>query len=198
MTEHEIKEVLGEVAPGGRPVSPEVVLWAAVVERVFIDAFQASDNMLAGGRTWKLNSPDFDPAAERAESRRWLISDLDPWRADREDACDLAGLDPDKMQSIAREMVRKVEAEEAAAEAAGCKVERHTYNKRLPRRFDIRFSERAEDLERLAELEKLDAEFRSAELSAHGQRRARLYWERKRMEAAEALVAMDDGVQVAV
>ena len=124
-------DALEETVAAAQQVSPETVLWAAVIEQIFIDAFEASDSMLADFKSWRLQGDsDFDPEAVRAESRRWLLADFDPWRADREDACDLAGFDPDAVRSMARERLDEAREEEEQAKREGREPNRCRYNVR--------------------------------------------------------------------
>ena len=109
-----------EMQTVARQVLPETVLWSAIIGQVMIDAFEASDSMLADFKTWKLKGDnDFDAEAIRAEARRWLVSDLKPWKDDREDACDLAGFDPDAIRLMARKRLGEARAEEELAHEEG-------------------------------------------------------------------------------
>jgi hypothetical protein len=178
-----------------RQISPEVVLWSAVVQQIFIDAFEASDSILADFKSWRLKADsDFDPEAIRAEARRWLVCDFDPWRADREDACDLAGFDPDDVRAIARKRLRVVREEEEKAKDEGREPHRSRYNSRHTRRFDVFYEERPADVARLAELESLDAIHRAAQRTAEAKIRgarmraknAKAKAERERQQNPEA------------
>lgn len=187
----QVEEVLAGVEVEARPVSPEVVLWSAVVERCFIDAFEASDNILANGKASRLH-PDsgFDPEFVRAEARRWLVSDLDPWRTWREECCDMAGLDPDKIRAMASRRLREGRAEEAAAEHEGRAPRRSSGHRRQQGRFDVTYIERAEDMARLEELKYLDAEHRAAEVLADAKAKAARL--RARQEARKMATLFDE------
>ena len=49
----------------GRQISPEVVLWSAVVQQIFTDAFEASDNILADSNN-RRSTKDSDFEAENS------------------------------------------------------------------------------------------------------------------------------------
>ena len=83
-----------------RALEPEQQLFLAVLLQCWEDAFEESDARLAGG----LSAPAMVDSADeiRAEARRWLTSDLDPWREDRETVCDWVGIDPDALRDAAK------------------------------------------------------------------------------------------------
>lgn len=174
--------------PEAKPISPERILFQAVIERAIHDAFFSSDFSLRNSEN-KLKCSTFDPEIIRGDARRWLVSRLDPWRTDRENICDMAGIDPNLIQDGARQKLREVRAAEREALEAGTECRRKRYPSR--RRTDsgqrIAFEERAEDLARLVELVGLDCEQQKVERAAQARRRGeRAAQVRREVEAAQA------------
>ncbi len=160
--------------PDAPPISSDRALWLAVIERAIYDAFFASDFALRNSEN-KLKNTEFDPENLRGEARRWLVSDLEPWRTDREEVCDLADYAPDLLQEFARQKLREVrEAEREALEAG---TEYRPELRRTRRRTAtcggqrIVFEERAEDVARLDELVELEVAYREVERLARFERR---------------------------
>ncbi len=101
----------GEHLPdSGRAVSAEQHLWAAVLARCWLDAFVASDAAL--------NNTDRtrDPVTVRQEGRRWLVTDLEPWRGDRETVCVLAEISEPMLRRAAKRRLELAKAEESTAQ----------------------------------------------------------------------------------
>jgi len=97
-----------EVEREENPSSPERALWCAVILQAWTDSFTASDwHLLAG------EDKTADPELIRGEARRFLTSDIDPWRSDREDVCAMADIDADMIRAAARKRL------EASGEADG-------------------------------------------------------------------------------
>ena len=71
--------------------SPEAELFLSVVARCWEDAFVCSNV------TMKNTDRKCAPDMVRAEARRWFLLDFGEWKADREDVCLMAGLDPDAL-----------------------------------------------------------------------------------------------------
>ena len=86
------------------PSSPEVRLYQAVIARVWSDAFILADVSI------QATDRPCDPSIVRAEARRWLLLDFGDWKADREDVCILAGLDPDAVRRAAVKRLELVKA----------------------------------------------------------------------------------------
>ena len=174
-------------APVGPPITPEQALAFAIVERAVADAFYASDYALGNSENRNKN-PDFDPETIRGEARRWLVSDLSPWREDRGVICDMAGTDPDLIREFARTRLAEDRAAESAAVEAGTEYKRG--GRRYPTRRDdnpnIIFQERESDLARLVELVELDREYAKIERAERGVRRAKATLRRAEAAAAEA------------
>jgi hypothetical protein len=104
---------IGDHAPiYDRKISGEQKMFAAVVANAWADAFIRVDA--------SINAIDrqCDPVIERQEASRWLTSDLEPWRSDREEVCDLAGFDPDLISTVARKKLAEVKAAEAKDQTA--------------------------------------------------------------------------------
>jgi hypothetical protein len=80
--------------PDGRS-SGEVRLYQAVIARVWSDAFILADVSI------QATDRPCDPSIVRAEARRWLTLDFGEWKADREDVCVMADLDPDAVRNAA-------------------------------------------------------------------------------------------------
>ena len=100
----EIPEVECEESPS----SPERALWCAVILQAWTDSFTASDwHLLAG------EDKTADPDLIRGDARRFLVSEIDPWRSDREDVCAMANIDPHMIRAVARKRL------EASREADG-------------------------------------------------------------------------------
>ena len=74
---------------------PEINLFLAVVARVWDDAW------LASNATLQNTDRRCEPDLVRAEARRWLLLDFGEFRADREEICTMAGLDPDAIRRAA-------------------------------------------------------------------------------------------------
>ena len=108
-----------------RDVSPERLLWLAVIRNAVEDACYASNWSLAAseGHGGKVG---YDPEPIRSEARRWLVSDIDPWRSERELVCDLAGVDASDVVRMARPLIAEAKRHDAAREdAARQKLQDH-------------------------------------------------------------------------
>ena len=105
-----------EVEAEEKPSSPECTLWCAVLLQAWQDAFVHSDWALIAGEDKSVG-----PELIRGEARRFLVSDIDPWRSDREDVCAMADIDPDMIRAAARKRLaasREADGErEAEAQA---------------------------------------------------------------------------------
>ena len=92
----------GYLPDTSKPRPPEQELWCAVLETAWYDAFVASN-------LWLVQSERkaADPEALRGEARRFLTSNIEPWREDREMVCSMAGdIDPDVVRAAA---IRRLE-----------------------------------------------------------------------------------------
>ena len=78
-----------------KPSSPEIDLFLAVVFRMWEDAF------VCGNSALKTTDRRCQPDMIRAAARRWLLLDFGDWKADREEICAMAGLDPDVVHAAA-------------------------------------------------------------------------------------------------
>lgn len=99
----------GEHLPDDAPeIVPERALWLRVIGQAWVDAFEASD--------WFLTITDKprarDPDVIRAEARRWLTIDFGLDADDRQEICDLAGIDADALRSAAKQKLDAVKAKE--------------------------------------------------------------------------------------
>lgn len=98
----------GDHLPPPEPeTSPECMLFKAVIARVWMDAFVASDAFLIassdGGK-----KEDFDPEYVRGEARRWLVLDFGDWKKDRETICHLADIDPELVRLAAKRKLQQL------------------------------------------------------------------------------------------
>ena len=84
--------------------TPEVRLYRAVVARAWGDAF---------GESWIIGARPHEWIDVRAEARRWLVLDHSGWKADREEVCVIAGIDPDHLRDAARTKLAAVKIAEA-------------------------------------------------------------------------------------
>ena len=88
-------------------IPEEQALWLAVIGRAWLDTFEVSDICLSK------SEPTRKPEAVRAEARRWLTFNIDPWREDRETVCDFAGIDPDMIRNAARRRIAETKKAKA-------------------------------------------------------------------------------------
>ncbi len=101
----------------GVPSTPESGLWAAVLERVWRDAFIDGDDLLGASAPTpegRIETAD----AVRSEARRWLTANIDPWREDRETICDFLGLNPAALRIAAMRAVQSLESRDAQFSAS--------------------------------------------------------------------------------
>lgn len=106
-------------------VTPERRLWQACIARAWLDAFKPP--RVAGS---EFNVTD----EERWEARRWLVSRLDPWREDRLEVCDYAGVDESLLRRAAVARLAVAKREEAEAERAEARREhKRDYNRQRMR-----------------------------------------------------------------
>lgn len=93
--------------------SPEIRLFRAVVCQCWSDAFVAPDAWIcssSGGAPRTAESKAEKAGFIRAEARRWLTADYGDDRADRQEICEAANLDPDRLRQAA---LRRIAAEKA-------------------------------------------------------------------------------------
>lgn len=93
----------------GDELTPERRLWQACIARAWLDAFKPP--RVAGS---EFNVTD----EERWQARRWLTVSVDPWRGDRRDVCDLAGISESLLRRAAVARLAVAKAEEAEVERA--------------------------------------------------------------------------------
>lgn len=115
MSEWEYNPPCAEDARQERSVRPEQSLWATVLNLAWADAFVFTDDVLASSlaANKRANGPEI--VAEyirraRRDARRFLMSDRAPYAQDRQLVTNLAGLDPEAVQSRAKETWRKLQA----------------------------------------------------------------------------------------
>lgn len=141
-----------EVEPRDTETSPEVRLWCAVILQAWNDSWGSDWQLLAG------EEKAADPELIRGDARRFLTSDLDPWRSDREEVCAMAGIDPDMIRAAARKRLALVRTADAEREA-------HS-QKRAIARLDValaRLLDRSDDMSdnmleyRLGQLAEMEA-----------------------------------------
>ena len=98
------EQVPDDEAPPDSEAARARQVWAAVIQQAILDA--------RGVGAWDMGKQDEQAA------RRFLLSDLDPWRRDRETVADLAGVDPDALRQHAERLLRPmIEAELAKPQA---------------------------------------------------------------------------------
>lgn len=98
-----------------KPLSPEQLLWFAVIARCWHDAFIASDSYV-------LNTDRCaDPDLVRGEARRWLTVDFGDYAVDREHVCDICDVDPELVRDAARKKLAEVKAAESEQRTAHTK-----------------------------------------------------------------------------
>lgn len=78
------------------------LLWLAVIARAIDDAFHAPNSTLTESK-----SGDVAQSADstRQDARRWLTSQLYPWREDRLAVCTMAGVEPEDLEIRVRGMM---------------------------------------------------------------------------------------------
>ena len=77
--------------------SPEEYLWLSVVYAAWRDAFDRSDVDIVN------SDRNCDPELIRGDGRRWLVSDIEPWRSAREEICSYASSEETALCKLAKE-----------------------------------------------------------------------------------------------
>lgn len=121
------------MAPADEPLTPERRLWLAVIDRVWLDAFVSRDPTINNSEGYSSASLEIQETVAhgvRSEARRWLVSRLDPWRGDRRDVCDLAGISESVLCRAAKARLAVAKAGEAEAAKVEAQAERkRAYNR---------------------------------------------------------------------
>lgn len=97
-------------------MSGERRLWCAVIANAWHDAFTAKDSWLAN--SGHRSSEEVRQRADmiRGESRRWLTAMWGSYQQDRQEVCELAGVDPEALRQAAMRRLAEVKAERRSAE----------------------------------------------------------------------------------
>ena len=124
------------------PLTPERRLWLACIGQAWKDAFVSRDPTLTNSEGYGWSSPETRETLAhgvRWQARRWLTVSVDPWRGDRLEVCDYAGVDESLLRraAVARLAVAKAEEEEAARREAQAEHKRD-YNRQRMRRIRAR------------------------------------------------------------
>jgi len=92
--------------------TPESALWAAVLERIWRDAFVDDDGVLGASAPTPEGRVETADAI-RSEARRWLTANIDPWREDRETVCDFLSITPEWLRDCAVRAIQEQESRQS-------------------------------------------------------------------------------------